>query len=469
MPTTRIKYEVKLGLGIDARNLKWTIGFIWERPRRKQMNAVIEKSAMRKVYLRLLPLTMLMYFLCYIDRINVSFAALTMNRDIGLTAAAYGFSSTAFYVGYVLFEVPSNLVMDKVGARLWLARIMVSWGLVSAATAAVVGPTSFLVVRFLLGAGEAGLFPGTILLFTYWFPDAHRGRIIGSFTLALPISVALGAPISTAILGMDGVLGVKGWQWIYLLEAIPTLIVGIFVLVAMSDRPETAKWLSAPEREWLAGTLQNERHAVEAGGKLSIMGSMTDPKILLLSLNYLGIVTASLGLLLFIPQIIRSLGASTMNTGYATSLAYICGAIAMILFGWLSDRLGDRRWLLFTTCMMATVGLVTAGATMGTWWSLAGMCLATAGFYGSKGPFWAMPTMILTGAAAASGIAFINAFGNVGGAVGPALVGWLKDTTGSYAGGLYGLAAFTGVGALIAAVGLRIPRRVGVGAVAPAE
>jgi ACS family tartrate transporter-like MFS transporter len=434
------------------------------------MDIEIEKAAMRKVYLRLLPLTMLMYFLCYIDRINVSFAALTMNKDIGLTAAAYGFSSTAFYVGYVLFEVPSNLVMDKVGARLWLARIMVTWGLISAATAAVVGPTSFWLVRFLLGAGEAGLFPGTILLFTYWFPDAYRGRIIGTFTLALPVSVALGAPISTAILGMDGVLGVKGWQWVYILEAVPTVIVGLFVFFAMSDNPKSAKWLNAAERDWLATTLQAERRAVEAGGKFSILGSMINPKVLLLSVNYLGIVTASLGLLLFIPQIIRSLGASTMNTGYGTSLAYVCGAISMILFGWLSDRLGDRRWLLFATCMMATAGLVIAGAAMGTWWSLAGMCLATAGFYGTKGPFWAMPTMILTGAAAASGIAFINAFGNIGGAVGPALVGWLKDLTGSYAGGLYGLAAFTGVGALIAAVGLRIPSRVGAGAeVAPAE
>jgi ACS family tartrate transporter-like MFS transporter len=433
------------------------------------MDISIEKAAMRKVYLRLLPLTMLMYFLCYIDRINVSFAALTMNKDIGLTAATYGFSSTAFYVGYVLFEVPSNLVMDKVGARLWLARIMVTWGLISAATAAVVGPTSFLLVRFLLGAGEAGLFPGTILLFTYWFPDAYRGRIIGVFTLALPVSVALGAPISTAILGMDGVLGIKGWQWVYLLEAVPTVIVGLFVFVAMSDTPKGAKWLSADERDWLATTLQAERHAVEAGGRFSILGSMINPKVLLLSVNYLGIVTASLGLLLFIPQIIRSLGASTMNTGYGTSLAYICGAISMILFGWLSDRLGDRRWLLFATCMMATAGLVIAGATMGTWWSLAGMCLATAGFYGTKGPFWAMPTMLLTGAAAASGIAFINAFGNIGGAVGPALVGWLKDLTGSYAGGLYGLAAFTAVGALIAGVGLHIPRRGAAGAVAPAE
>jgi len=433
------------------------------------MDTAIERSAMRKVYLRLLPLTMLMYFLCYIDRINVSFAALTMNKDIGLTAASYGFSSTAFYIGYVLFEVPSNLIMDKVGARLWLARIMVTWGIASAATAAVIGPNSFLLVRFLLGAGEAGLFPGMILLFTYWFPDAHRGRIIGFFTLALPVSVALGAPISTAILGMDGVLGVKGWQWIYLLEAVPTIAVGFFVLFAMTDRPASAKWLSEPERAWLSNTLQSERRAVEAGGTFSIMRGILNPKIVLLSLNYLGIVTASLGLLLFVPQIIKSLGASTMNVGYATSLAYICGAISMIVCGWLSDHLGDRRWLLFATCTLATVGLVIAGATMGTWWSLAGMCLATIGFYGTKGPFWAMPTMILTGASAAGGIAFINAFGNIGGAVGPAVVGWMKDATGSYAGGLYGMAVFTAVSALIAAMGLHIPRRVGGRMAAAAE
>jgi ACS family tartrate transporter-like MFS transporter len=433
-------------------------------------NDAIEKSAMRKVYLRLLPLTMIMYFLCYIDRINVSFAALTMNKDIGLDAWTYGLSSSAFYLGYVVFEVPSNLIMDKVGARLWLARIMITWGLASAATAAVVGPTSFLLVRFLLGVGEAGLFPGTLLLFTYWFPDAHRARIIGSFTLALPISVALGAPISTAILGFDGMLGIKGWQWIYLLEAVPTVLVGFFVLFAMNDRPTKARWLTEQERTWLANTLEGERRAVESGGKFSVLQGMTNLKVLLLSVNYLGIVTASLGLLLFAPQIIKSLGsASTMGIGYATSLAYICGAVSMMLFGWLSDRWGDRRWLLCLTCMMATVGLVIAGATMGTWWSLAGMCLATAGFYGTKGPFWAMPTMILTGAAAAGGLAFINAFGNIGGALGPAIVGWLKDTTGSYSGGLYGLAAFTAVSAVITVTGLNIPRRVAIRAAAPAE
>jgi ACS family tartrate transporter-like MFS transporter len=424
------------------------------------MSPTIERQTMRKVYLRLLPLAMIIYFFCYLDRINVSFAALQMNADIGLTAAAYGLSSTAFYIGYCLFEVPSNVILDKVGARIWIARIMITWGLVSGATAFATGPISFLTIRLLLGFAEAGLFPGIVLLFTYWFPDHHRARIVSSFTLALPISVALGAPVSTAILGMDGWLGYAGWKWIFLLEAVPTVLVGIFVLFALTDRPTQAAWLNAEEKNWLIGTLEHERRLVESARKFSMWEALVNPKIVLLSINYLGIVTASLGLLLFVPQIIKSLGASNMGTGYATTLAYVCGAISMLAWGWISDRMGERRWNLFWACTLSTIGLVIAGMTMGTWWSLIGMCLATAGFYGTKGPFWSMPSMMLTGAAAAAGIAWINSIGNVGGAVGPALVGWIRDVTGSYSGGLYGLAMFTGVSALLAAFALHIPRQV---------
>jgi ACS family tartrate transporter-like MFS transporter len=420
----------------------------------------LEQATMRKVYLRILPLAMLVYFFCYLDRINVSFAALTMNKDIGLSAWAYGLSSTAFYLGYCLFEVPSNVILEKVGARIWIARIMITWGIASGATAFVVGPNSFLTVRFLLGLAEAGLFPGIVLLFTYWFPDNYRARIISAFTLALPVSVALGAPISTSILGLDGLFGYAGWKWIFLIEAIPTVLIGVFVLFALTDNPAKARWLSAEEKAWLQGTLAHERRAVEAGGRYSMWQAMVNPKVLLLSLNYLGIVTASLGLLLFIPQIIKSLGTTNMGTGYATALAYVCGAISMVTWGWISDRMGERRWNLFWACTLASIGLTLAGLTMGTWWALAGMCIATAGFYGTKGPFWSMPSMMLTGTAAAAGIAWINTIGNVGGAVGPALVGWIKDFTGSYSGGLYGLAAFTGLSALIAAFALHIPRRV---------
>jgi MFS transporter, ACS family, tartrate transporter len=420
----------------------------------------VEQATMRKVYLRLLPLAMLVYFFCYLDRINVSFAALTMNKDIGLSQWAYGLSSTAFYLGYCLFEVPSNVILEKVGARLWIARIMITWGIASGATAFVVGPNSFLAVRFLLGLAEAGLFPGIVLLFTYWFPDHHRARIISSFTLALPVSVALGAPVSTGILGLDGLLGYAGWQWIFIIEAIPTVLIGVFVLFALTDNPAKAGWLTSEEKTWLVDTLAHERRAVESAGRYSIWQAMMNPKILLLSINYLGIVTASLGLLLFIPQIIKSLGTTNMGTGYATTLAYVCGAVSMVTWGWISDRMGERRWNLFWACTVSSIGLAMAAMTMGTWWALAGMCIATAGFYGTKGPFWSMPSMMLTGAAAAAGIAWINSIGNVGGAVGPALVGWIKDFTGSYSGGLYGLAAFTAVSALIAAFALHIPRLV---------
>jgi ACS family tartrate transporter-like MFS transporter len=425
------------------------------------MPSALEQVTMRKVYLRLLPLAMIVYFFCYLDRINVSFAALQMNADIGLTAAAYGLSSTAFYIGYCLFEVPSNVILDKVGARIWIARIMITWGLCSGLTAFATGPISFLTFRFLLGFAEAGLFPGIVLLFTYWFPDHHRGRIVSSFTLALPISVALGAPVSTFILDhMNGLWGYAGWKWIYLMEAVPTILIGVVVLFLLTDKPERAHWLNAREKNWLITTLEHERRAVESARKFSLWEALVNPKILLLSLNYLGIVTASLGLLLFLPQIIKSLGSTNMGAGFATTLAYICGAISMLVWGWISDRMGERRWNLFWACMLATVGLVLSGLMMGTWWALAGMCIATAGFYGTKGAFWAMPSMMLTGTAAAAGIAWINSIGNVGGAIGPAIVGWLKDFTGSYSGGLYGLAVFTGIAALIAAFSLHIPRQV---------
>ena len=423
------------------------------------MERSIEQRTMRKVYWRLLPFAMVVYFFCYLDRINVGFAALTMNKEIGLTAAAYGLSAGAFYLGYCLFEVPSNIVLDKVGARLWIARIMITWGLASAATALVVGPTSFLTVRFLLGAAEAGLFPGILLLFTYWFPDHHRARIVSGFTLALPVSVALGAPISTAVLGMNGVLGIAGWKWIYILEAAPTVLLGIGVLFYLTDKPAQATWLDPEEKAWLVGRLQAERHAVETVRSYGFVEALFNPKILLLSLNYLGIVTASLGIVLFIPQMIKSLGATNMGTGYATMLAYICGAISMMTWGWISDRMGERRWNLFWACIVATVGLVIAGMTMGTWWALAGLCIATAGFYGTKGPFWSLPSMMLTGTAAAAGLAWINSIGNAGGFFGPTIVGWLKDATGSYTGGLYGLAVFTLISAITAAFGLHIPRR----------
>ncbi len=420
------------------------------------MTRTVEQSAMRKVYLRIMPFAILTYFFCYLDRINVGFAALTMNKDIGLDPAMYGMAAGAFFWGYVLFEVPSNIILEQVGARLWIARIMVTWGLISGATALARGPLSFMAIRFLLGLAEAGLFPGFVLYFTYWFPDAHRARINSGFTLALPIAVASGAPVSTALLGLDGFLGLRGWQVMYIFEAIPTVLIGIVAFFYLTDRPAEAHWLTPAEQGWLDQTIAHERRRIETHHGVGLWRSFFDPKVLLLSLNYIGIVTASLGLLLFLPQIIKGLGVSNMQVGWLTMIPYIAGAISMIVCGWISDRIGDRRWSLFVTCVISTAGLVFAGLTVGSWWSLVGVVVATIGFYGTKGPFWSMPTMFLTGPAAAAGIAWINSLGNLGGFFGPSIVGWAKQLSGSFAGGLYALALFALLSAVVSLFGLRI-------------
>ncbi len=420
----------------------------------------LEQITMRKVYLRILPFAALTYFFCYLDRINVGFAALTMNKEIGLDAALYGMAAGAFFWGYVLFEVPSNIILEKVGARLWIARIMITWGLISGATAFATGPKSFMAIRFLLGLAEAGLFPGFVLYFTYWFPDSYRARVNAGFTLALPIAVALGAPISTALLGLDGLWGLKGWQCLYIFEAIPTVLIGVVVFFLLTDRPGKARWLEDEERAWLDARIAGETRQIEAQHGVGIWRSFWDPKVILLSLNYTGIVTASLGMLLFLPTIIKELGISNMQVGWITMIPYGCGAVSMVFFGWLSDRIGERRWTLFWTCVLSAVGLVIAGLTIGSWWSVVGMSITAIGLYGTKGPFWSMPTMFLTGASAASGIAWINSLGNLGGFFGPSMVGWAKTLTGSFAGGLYALAVCALASAMISLFWLRIPRAI---------
>jgi MFS transporter, ACS family, tartrate transporter len=423
------------------------------------MVRTLEQTTMRKVYLRLIPIAILTYFFCYLDRINVGFASLTMNKDLGLSAQMYGFASGAFFWGYFLFEVPSNLIMEKVGARIWIARIMITWGLLSGATAFCTGPYSYLAVRFLLGIAEAGFFPGMVLFFTYWLPDRYRARVVSGFMLALPVAVMTGAPISTALMELDGLQGLAGWKWMYLCEAVPTVLLGFVVLFYVTDGPAKAHWLTQEERGWLTATLDGERRQVEARHQISLLRSFWDPKVLLLALNYMGIVTASLGLLFFLPQIIKQLGISNMQVGWVTMIPYFCGAVSMVAWGWISDRTGERRFNLFWACVLATIGLALAGWFVGTPWMLIGISIAAMGFYGSKGPFWAMPPLFLTGSASAAGIAWINSLGNLGGSVGPFMVGWIRDSTGSFAGGLYCMAGFTLMSAVVAALWLHIPRR----------
>jgi ACS family tartrate transporter-like MFS transporter len=416
------------------------------------MTRTIEQATMRKVYWRVLPIAAVSYFFCYLDRINVGFAALTMNKDLGLDAATFGFAAGVFFWGYFLFEVPSNLLMEKLGARVWIARIMVTWGLLSGATAFCTGPYSFMLVRFLLGLAEAGFYPGLVLFFTYWFPDRHRARIVAGFTLALPLAVAAGAPVSTGLMELNGVYGLAGWRWMYLAEAFPTIMLGVFLLFYLTDRPEQARWLSEEQRGWLTSTLANERRQIEELRKVSLLRSFWDPKVLLLALNYFGIVTASIGMLIFLPQIIKQFGLTNMQVGWVTMIPYICGAISMVAWGFVSDRMGERRWNLTLACAVAAAGLIVAGLCTGTAWSLVGISIAAIGFYGSKGPFWSMPPMFLTGTAAAAGIAWINSLGNLGGFFGPSLVGWVRDATGSYGGGLYLLAAFALMAAIVSAL-----------------
>jgi ACS family tartrate transporter-like MFS transporter len=426
------------------------------------MDEALEKSCMRKVYMRLLPFAILTYFLCYIDRINVSFAGLTMRGDLDMSATAFGFAVGTFYWGYFVFEVPSNVIMEKVGARLWIARIMITWGILSGVTAMVTGPTSFGIVRFLLGVAEAGFFPGLVLYFTYWFPSHHHARIVSGFLIGLPIAVAAGAPLSTALLEFDGLFGLKGWQVMFIAEAVPTVLCGIITLFLLTDKPEQARFLTEAERNWLTTKLASERQAKDAVRTFSLWQAMFDRKVLLLALNYLGIVTASLGMLIFIPQIIKSIGqSSNMTVGWLTMIPYICGGIGLVVWGYVSDRMNERRWNLFIACVLSTVGLLIAGMTMGTWWALVGMSIAAVGFYGSKGPFWSMPPMFLTGTGAAAAIAWINSIGNLGGFFGPWYVGVMRDATGSFAGGLYGLALLGFIAAFVCAFYLNIPNPAG--------
>lgn len=435
------------------------------------MSADVERTAIRKIYMRLLPLLFLAYFVCYLDRINVGFAALTMNKDLGFTATVYALGATAFFWGYCLFEIPSNLVLEKIGARVWIARIMITWGLFSAATAFVTNATNFSIVRFLLGVCEAGFFPGMILYFTYWFPARYRGRVVGWFMTAIPIAIFLGGPISTSLLvALDGAFGLAGWRWLFLCEAVPAVVLGVIVLFYLTDRPTKAHWLTPQEREWLIGELAAERSAVEKVRVYSLFQSLYNWRVLALAVIYLGIGTASLGLVLFLPLMIKQLGVSTLMTGFAAAVPYVVGTIGMIICGYITDHMHERRWNLFFTCLGAAAGLLIAALLSNSLWALAGLSLATVGFYGMKTSFWPLPSTFMSGTAAAAAIATINSLGNFGGLIGPIAVGWLKDTTGSFETGLYFLAGCALLSAVVTLVAVHeryMPARASVG-MAPA-
>ena len=406
------------------------------------MSDALEKRVMRKISWRIIPFIMLLYFIAFLDRVNVGFAAIHMNEDVGLSPSIFGFGAGLFFIGYFLFEVPSNLALEKFGARLWIARVMITWGLISGAMAFVQGPTSFYILRFLLGAAEAGFFPGIILYLSYWFPAKSRAQVTALFMAAAPISVALGSPISGALLEMDGLAGWHGWQWMFVLEAIPALILGVVVLFYMTDRPEKAKWLDAEEREWLSGTMNAERAAKDkAGASHSILKGMTDPRVLALSLVYFGTSAGLYTLGIWAPQMLNALGLTSFQTGLVNAIPPIFAVMAMYTWSRHSDRTGERSWHVVLACLLAALGLVLAGGTEGLVGVMLALCLVNLGISAAKPPLWAMPTMFLSGSAAAAGIATINSIGNLGGFVGPSVIGWVRGATGSFAGGLYVVAA----------------------------
>jgi ACS family tartrate transporter-like MFS transporter len=409
----------------------------------------IERRTIAKVSWRLLPLVALAYCIAYIDRSNISVAALTMNKDLGFSAYLYGWGAGIFFFGYFLFEVPSNLILEKIGARIWIARIMVTWGIISGLTAFITGATSFLIIRFLLGAAEAGFFPGMILYLTYWFPAQYRGRVISTLFIAQPVANAVASSGSAAILGMDGVLGLKGWQWIFIIEAIPAVLLGLFILRIMTDRPARAEWLADDERVWLQTRLDNENREIARDGHMTWTRALRDPRVVALSMIYLGSVTANYGIVFFMPQIVKGLGLSDMMTGFVSSGPYIVGIIGLLAWGWSSDRNKERRWHLITASTLGAAGLALAAWSGASYWALLGMSMATAGIYGSRAAFWPMPSLFLTGTAAAGAIAMINAIGNLGGYIGPFVVGWIKDSTKSFEAGLYFLAACSLMAAVI--------------------
>ena len=413
------------------------------------MNAV-EIRTIAKVAKRLVPFLIVCYFIAYLDRVNVGFAALTMNQDLGLSQTAFGFGAGIFFIAYFIFEVPSNLLLERFGARKWIARIMLSWGILSGAMAFI--PTiasatglgneySFYLLRVLLGAAEAGFFPGIIFYLTLWFPAVYRARIVGYFMAAIPLSTVIGAPISGVLLYLHGGLGLAGWQWLFIIEAVPSVLLAGVVFFYLTDRPADAQWLAPDERAWLAERLELEQRQRQAVRDYSVGQALIDPRVLGLSLVYFGAVATNYGLSFFLPQIVKAFGLNTFLTTLVSAAPYAVGLIAMVWWGRRSDRVVERRFHAAFPLFVAAAGIAVSTVLDDPTLKMISLCVAGFGIFACLPVFWTLPTAFLSGAAAAAGIAVINSIGNLAGFAGPFAMGWIKDHTGSYAGGLLLLAA----------------------------
>lgn len=419
--------------------------------------ADLEQRTLGKVRWRLIPFLFLLYVVAYLDRVNVGYAALDMNRDLGFSAAVYGFGSGIFFLSYTLLEVPSNLVLARVGARRWIARIMITWGLVSMAMMFVTTPLSFYVLRFILGAAEAGFFPGLILYLTHWFPARERARAVALFMTATAMAGVIGAPISSAILQLDGLGGLHGWQWLFIIEGLPAVLLAPVVLRRLTERPADATWLNPDERDWLSTEMAKE-HAQTDDVHLTLRAAASSGRLWALSALYFCIVIAFYGVSFWLPQIVQATGGlSSARVILLTAIPYVAATIGLVVIGARSDRQVERRWHVAIPCLIGAAGfLLTVLAPPTAAMSLAMLSIAAFGIWGTLGPFWAMPTAFLRGTAAAGGIAIVNSIGNIGGFAGPFAIGWVRDATGSFEGGLLALAGVLVIGAAIA---IGLPRR----------
>jgi len=420
----------------------------------------VEIRTIAKVSKRLVPFLIICYFVAYLDRVNVSFAALTMNQDLGLSQTAFGFGAGIFFVAYFIFEVPSNLLLERFGARKWIARIMLSWGILSGAMAfipdiarltGIGNENAFYLLRVLLGIAEAGFFPGIIFYLTLWFPTEYRARIVGYFMAAIPLSTVIGGPISGLLLYLHGGLGFAGWQWLFIIEAVPAIILAGVVFFYLTDRPADATWLMPEERSWLVERLALEQRERQAVRDYSVVEALVNPRVLGLSLVYFGAVAMNYGLSFFLPQIVKAFGLNTFLTTLVSTAPYAVGVIGMVWWGRRSDRVSERRIHTAIPLFVAAAGIAVSIALDDPTLKMIALSVAGFGIFACLPVFWTLPTAFLSGAAAAAGIAVINSIGNLAGFAGPFAMGWIKDHTGSYTGGLLLLSAlgFIAMGAAL--------------------
>ncbi|HNX17801.1 MAG TPA: MFS transporter [Methanoregula sp.] len=424
-------------------------------------NEDIGQRTIRKVTLRLLPFLILLYVVAYLDRVNFGFAALEMNSALGLTSEIFGFLSGIFFIGYLLFELPSNLILQKVGARIWITRILISWGIVVMLTAFATDALQIAVLRFTLGVAEAGFFPGILLYLTYWFREREQAKAVALLMAALSISMIVGAPVSTWILDSVNWFGIAGWRWLFVLEGLPAVVLGFVTYWYLTDRPGDAKWLLPAEREWLSQTLKNENELRQKhGGHTGLASIIADRRVWHLAFIYGMLVIALYGLGFWMPQIIRSLDASLSNTsiGLVMIIPYACAGVAMILWSKHSDRTGERRWHTALPPLLGGIALAGSGITASPLVAFFLLIIATMGIFCAFGPFWTLPSLFLAEMSAAAGIALINSVGNTGGFIGPSLLGYLTYITGSTNTGLMVIGGCLALGGICAAAVSTRPR-----------